>query len=302
MRDSVQLSNSELSLSLSPDLGGKVASLKDLRSGREWLWNNPYLQARLPVYGESYIEQLDVGGWDEIFPSVSPDQLEDGTKIPDHGDLVFLPADVSCEDDRTLTCRYHTRCFKTIFTRTLRLEGERVMVFYSLKSEQAAPVPYLWAAHPLIALESGMSLELGAGSEVYPGSDADQGGEMIFSRRPSGSWTYEVSDPDLDEGVKPQAHKCFFRVGSKPEVAIRCRDGSGLKLSWEGESVPYLALWMNLRAWSGSGSLPYFNLGVEPTTAPFDALSDAIQHRHQRVLGAGQTHCWGMQFELKHPV
>ena len=88
----IRLENDLLSLEILPEIGGKISSLFDKSSKREWLWTHPSLQRRPPVYGESYVENLDSGGWDEIFPSVSPCRLEDGTRIPDHGDLVFVPA------------------------------------------------------------------------------------------------------------------------------------------------------------------------------------------------------------------
>ncbi|MEN8172470.1 MAG: hypothetical protein ABFS03_06270, partial [Chloroflexota bacterium] len=39
----VGVNTGALSLGLIPELGGKINSLKDLRTGREWLWSNPRL-------------------------------------------------------------------------------------------------------------------------------------------------------------------------------------------------------------------------------------------------------------------
>ena len=41
--DTVQVDTGVLSLRLLPELGGKLSSLKDTRTGREWLWRNPRL-------------------------------------------------------------------------------------------------------------------------------------------------------------------------------------------------------------------------------------------------------------------
>src|SRR5205814_1423766 len=39
--ETVEVDTGVLGLSLMPDLGGKINSLRDLRTGREWLWRNP---------------------------------------------------------------------------------------------------------------------------------------------------------------------------------------------------------------------------------------------------------------------
>ena len=64
----IALESPFIRLVVRPDLGGRMTSLVDRRSGQEWLWENPYLAPRPVVYGESYTEQLDGGGWDEILP------------------------------------------------------------------------------------------------------------------------------------------------------------------------------------------------------------------------------------------
>ena len=68
----IRLVNESLSLEILPSVGGKISSIFDKSSGQEWLWTNPWLPLRQPVYGESYVGSLDFGGWDEIFPSVDP--------------------------------------------------------------------------------------------------------------------------------------------------------------------------------------------------------------------------------------
>src|SRR5204862_453084 len=61
-----------LSLCLIPALGGKINSLRDLRTGREWLWRNPRLPYRRAEPESAYVAVADTGGWDECFPTVAP--------------------------------------------------------------------------------------------------------------------------------------------------------------------------------------------------------------------------------------
>ena len=85
----LHLFNEALSLEILPVVGGKIASLFDKANGQEWLWTNPWLSLRDPAYGESYVGELDFGGWDEIFPSVDPCRISTPNGealVPDHGD------------------------------------------------------------------------------------------------------------------------------------------------------------------------------------------------------------------------
>ena len=58
----MHLFNEALSLEILPSVGGKIVSLFDKSYRQEWLWANPWLPLRNPVFGESYVGSLDFGG------------------------------------------------------------------------------------------------------------------------------------------------------------------------------------------------------------------------------------------------
>jgi len=69
--EALTVSNDVLSLTIVPDLGGKITSIRDLRTGREWLWTSDELPYRRLSYGASYLRQADTGSWDDCFPTVA---------------------------------------------------------------------------------------------------------------------------------------------------------------------------------------------------------------------------------------
>ena len=69
--DSVHVHTGVMELTLVPELGGKINSLRDARSGREWLWRHPRFKYKRVPHGSSYVNEADTGGWDECFPSVA---------------------------------------------------------------------------------------------------------------------------------------------------------------------------------------------------------------------------------------
>ncbi len=262
-----------------PACGGKIQSIRSLDTGREWLWHNPHLPLRQPVYGESYIEGIDFGGWDEIFPSVDPCVLElahgEIVSVPDHGDLVSLPWKVEECSEYNLRLSVEGRCFPFRFTRTLSVAESGIDLFYELTSEGQVPMPWLWCAHPLFRLEPGMEV-------CWQGRD----GQDIEG--------VTIPDPSAPDFL-PLAEKIFTESGVATSVEIRPSGGEVLRLDFDPEENPFLGLWVNFSAWSGCGSESYFNLGIEPSTAPCDALPEARYAKLHRSLNPGERRHWTLR-------
>ena len=47
------IENTRLRVTVEPGSGGKITSLRDLATGREWLWRNPHIERMAPSYGMS---------------------------------------------------------------------------------------------------------------------------------------------------------------------------------------------------------------------------------------------------------
>ena len=296
----IEIANEFLKLAIVPEAGCKITGLQSVKTGRQWLWANPFLPVAAPVYGASYVEQLDSGGWDEIFPSVAPDHTG-GLSIPDHGDLAQLPWQVLSQSATRLAAAVTTRFAPVRFTRTLTLEGNRLQADYRMENQGEKSVPYLWCAHPLIALEPGMRIELPQGTtmRIDGGVGVAAGTSFAWPHAPGLPALDRVPDPG-QAGFAPFAGKMFTAQNAVDTVAIATADGSEkLRLSWDRQSAPHLGLWLNCRGWSGCGSAPYFNLGVEPATAPFDALSAAVQDGSGRLFAPGASAAWSLTVTLE---
>ncbi|HEY5657658.1 MAG TPA: hypothetical protein VIY27_07695, partial [Myxococcota bacterium] len=160
-----------MTVSLLPEAGGKIADLSDRRTGRRWLWQNPHLPVRRAMYAADYGRELDSGGWDEILFSTDPCEVDlpDGSRraVPDHGDLVGQPwkvlaAGVDASGHAACDLAATGRAFAYDWRRVLTLDAERPLLTlqYSLRNSGEIAWPWQWCAHPLIAVERGMRLEL----------------------------------------------------------------------------------------------------------------------------------------------
>ncbi len=302
--EALLLANDWLEVGVVPELGGKIASLRDLHSGREWLWSSdqmPY--ARWP-YGTSYIAKADTGGWDECFPTVAacPDPRT-GLAWPDHGELWSQPWESRLEQTSD-----GTRLFSKAsgvqkpyrFSRTLYLHPNQAILelHYHVVNTGDQPLDYIWSSHPLLALEPGMRLEFpdSARFNLYYKPDSS-----VMDGAAPWPWPLEVNGLRLDSLPGPQA-KVAFKVWSQPLsegwAQLRAKDG-GLRFEFDPSQIPQVGLWLNLGGWSGAGTDPYYNLALEPCIGAQDSLYEAVQvYRQYRTLPPLGQASWRLKVRL----
>jgi len=281
-----------------PTWGAKIASLLD-SDGREWLWHNPYLPWQLPNAATSYVREADMGGWDECFPAVGPGPYPlapwQGRPIRDHGEVWAHAWQAEAAGD-SLRCVTKGDEFPYRLARTIRLAPDEPAfeLVYELTNLSKAPFAHLWCAHPLLAIKPGMQLLLPAGSPVRTTSRAlparftwPRAGELDFSQAPAhdAGWAAKLYVGPLTEG--------WAALGD-PET------GRELRFEFDPTEVPYVGLWLNYGSWSGAGSAPYYNLGLEPCTGAPDDLASAVDPAWNAfaTVAGYSTRTWSVRVRL----
>ncbi len=300
-----------LALTVIPALGGKIASLRDTRSGREWLWRHPRLPYRRWPHGSSYMV-ADTGGWDECFRSVSACAYTsppwEGAAIQDHGELWSQPTDGLATDrldGLTLTTRWRGVALPYVLTRTLTLTtgAATVHVDYRVENPSAAPIDFIWCVHPLIAIEPGMRIETPPGARFHCNGTTPPGALTAMNdlpfplslERPGGEAIDLSALPGPEAAVALKLWSAPLKEGW---ARVHAPDGA-LALRWDPASLPQLALWINLGAWAGDGGAPYYNLGLEPCIGAQDSLEDAVRlFRCFATLPPGGQRAWAYDLEL----
>jgi len=252
-----------LSLEVLPELGGKIASLRDRVTGREWLWTNPHLARRPARPGESYVEHHDTGGVDECLPDV-------------HGELWSCAWTVERSTKSELVLSVHGQSRSYLLRRTLRLapDAARLELAYELESQDAREIPFVYCLHALFAVEPGMRIEIPFATPIGV-----------------------VPDPRAP-GFQPWAAKRFLPA-ARGEAGLVSADGrEALRLRFDPAELPFVGLWQNYGAWSGAGTPPYFNLALEPGVGDDDALEEARAHGSHGVLAPGGRRRWWIALEL----
>ncbi len=307
----VRMSNGLVSLTLMPGLGGKLSSLRDLRNDREWLWRHPRMPYRSLPHGSSYIHEADTGGWDECFPSVAPCSYPAepwaGAAIQDHGELWSQPARLQLRHlgaAVALETTWRGVALPYSFSRAVRLAADspRLRVDYRVVSHSDAPLPFIWSAHPLIAIEPGMELRTPPGARFNCNGTSPPGLTDSLAGLPFPLTAQMPGGPlSLERLPAPEA-ALSMKLWSDPLAegwaALTARDGA-LRMSWDVGELPQLALWLNLGAWAGDGGTPYYNLGIEPCIGAQDSLATAVTERNMyATLPPRGARSWRLEVEL----
>lgn len=308
----IEANNGLIAFAVLPELGAKILSLRDLRTGREWLWTSDRLPLARHSYGASYIEKADTGGWDECFPTVAaceyPLVPHHGVALPDHGDL-WAQAWRSKVERRADRVEIVTSCSAVAlpceFTRrvSLRAGAARLDMHYAVRNGGSDPIAFIWSAHPLLRIEPGMVLEFPASAHfnVYSATARTnlpqrQGLHWPIPVRRDGHEVRIDPLPGPDAGV---AFKIWSERLAEGWSRLVANDGT-LHMRFDVAEIPHVALWLNAGGWSGIGGEPYYNIALEPCIGAQDSLAEAVTHyREYAILRPGETRRWTLTVDLE---
>ena len=307
--ESIRVHTGVAELTLIPALGGKISSLRDTHTNREWLWRHPrYPYKRVP-HGISYVAEADTGGWDECFPSVAacyyPSEPWQGSAIQDHGELWSQAADFEIHqqaDKVTLFNRWQGIALPYTFARNITVieNSACLRIDYEAENRSDQPIHYVWCIHPLLAIQPGMELYLPASARFHVAGTIPSNTltSMEILRYPFESAGLKF--PSLPEPSAARAIKIWSDPLSPGEgwATLHAHDGE-FRMKWDAARLPQIAAWMNFGAWAADGGTPYYNLGLEPCIGAQDSLADAVTQYHLfGTLPPHDSNTWWLEIEL----
>jgi len=307
--DSLSIQTGVMELSIIPELGGKVNSLRDTRTGREWLWRHPRFPYKQVPHGSSYTAASDTGGWDECFPSVAqceyPSAPWQGAAIQDHGELWSHPAEFEMDEPAgsiILRTRWQGIVLPYTFTRVIVLNenSSTARVDYEVVNNSDQPINYVWCIHPLLAIEPGMELLLPSSARFNVGGSIPQDLVPLEEKLQYPFVASGLNFPTLPETTAGRAIKIWSDPLPAGEgwASLRAHDGE-LKMLWDVALLPQVAAWMNFGAWAADGGTPYYNLGLEPCIGAQDSLNEAVnQYNLFATIPPHGTKSWWLEIEL----
>ncbi len=259
------LANESVRLAVAPELGGRVVSLQDRVSGREWLdgWQ-PAAKRRLwhPTDPADYVTGPGAG-IDECLPTVLPCTVK-RKALADHGELWNQPAamDAALVLAGVLACKWTLRALPLGFERRISLHANAVYFDYQLTNLAAKPTPFQWAWHPLFTWQPGDEMSFGPSINCCQAPD---GTVMAWPKPEPGR---NLARAEFAAGTD-QAAKVFVGPLASGAAEIKSASGARLNLEWPSAWFPYAGVWITRGAWKG-----LHHWAIEPTNAPVDRLSD----------------------------
>jgi hypothetical protein len=172
-------------------------------------------------------------------------------------------------------------------------------------------LPWLWSAHPLfpiipsLKIDAGISLEnLHTQSRIESSTLSSEKLSEELSEEPSEKLRWpKLGDIALNEfGTVATGIAAKVFIPATGEVRLSRNDNNespgSLTMRWDKHKLPWLGLWINDGGWSGLDAPPYRNVGIEPTSCPYDNV--AIAHRAGALewLEPGQSKRWTITLDL----
>ena len=283
------LANEAASISLAPELGGRVVSLRDRSAGREWLdgWS-PAAKRRIWHPTDPTDFNTSPGaGIDECLPTVLPCRIK-RKSLPDHGDLwnQRVELDSALAEAGTFLSRWTIKSLPLAFERRISLKNRKILFDYRIENLAETPTPFLWAWHPLFSMKRGDQIRFAPSLKTCLTPEGDR---LPWPIAQAG---HDLSRAKFPKGATPAA-KVFLGPLSKGRAEIKALNGARLSLAWPSELFPYAGIWITRGFWKG-----LHHWAIEPTNAPVDRLSDIKAASPASLLAPREIREWTLSVNL----
>jgi galactose mutarotase-like enzyme len=300
-RDAVKIENSFLTVVIIPEIGGKIASIFRKDKNFELLFQNKEEVYKTPeIYAP--FDQYDAAGFDDAFPTIDKSNVIVAGKnieYPDHGEIWSSKFDYKINDE-TVMLKYDSRILDYSYKKNIHLQGDRVIVEYSIENSGKTEFPCIWAMHCLINCEKDMQLlfpegtdkvinvhksrYLGEISEVhsYPLTRDTNGKHMYLDKILDSSVVNEEKYYVLG---KIKQGKCGAYYPSKDVT---------YNVYFDKHKLPYVGFWVTEGGFRGD-----YNCAMEPTNGFYDSIDIASRENKLQILKPGETLQFKIEIELK---
>ncbi len=288
------LDNGQVRVGVIPGLGAKVDSLAHLPTGREWLLAPAGAPPERHEYGSAFTAAV-LCGWDEMLPTIDPCRYPAepyaNVELPDHGEVWALPWQTVQFSDTSVTCAVKGRALPYRLRRSVSLEGLTVTMRYRLEVDGDAELALLWSPHPQFTVRPGTTLRLpatvGQLTAVVPGPHGDSTSSLHVGESGLDCTRIVPAGQDMMLYLQPEARANW--------AELRDPDGCWLRMSWDNEYLPYLAVWMDHGRYSPAVVCP------EPMTGFYDHLGRAYHDGKILIVTPGRPVRWSILVTLGGP-
>jgi galactose mutarotase-like enzyme len=297
------LQSEELIVFVLPNEGGRVASLKSRSSGLEFLTQSHRSGAYPRPAFTTPFSAGPCAGIEECLPTVGACGPETMCGlVPDHGDFWQLPWSVveAAEDSITIEAQGFSR--PLLFRKVLTVRGNELCVAYTIRNLGEIPSSFLYACHPLFAVEAGDRVSLPAGVDHLRLDYSRQ--NRLGSQGDTIRWPVTAGGVSLDRVPAKEASTADMLYSDRLQTGdcsiCRAATGEELHLRFSVEILPYLGVWLCYGGWpEGAAEHHQYAVALEPTTSPCNTLAQAKAEKSAVTLEAGAAYDFSITFEVR---
>lgn len=303
-KDRYELRNDFCAVSVAVAEGGRVASLRSVRSGLEFLTQARENRQPFTPGLSTPFQAGPCAGIEECLPTVGPSGPETvGGAAPDHGDFWQIPwtlVDAQASESVTLEATGFSRPFR--FRKQLSLSGSTLRAAYTLENFGQESLPFLYACHPLFAVDPGDRITLP--SEVKALDLYYSRNDRLGGRGSTLAWPVTSNGEVLDRAGRPDDHtaEMFYtgRLADCCDCAIhRESTGEALEIAFSLDTLPYLGLWFCYGGWPDTREQDLqYAVALEPTTSPCGTLAEAEANHLAPWISAKSALSWHISFTV----
>lgn len=274
------LENSQIKLTIRPDLGGRIDQLEDLQTGHSWLWHPSHytLETRSLPVGACFDDHW-TGGWDEVFPNDAAGLFRE-RNLADHGELWSQQWEILDCSPLSIRLGYQCQTVPVRVEKSIQLDPTRpeAKMMYWFENQSEEQIPFLFKHHAAIAIEAGDEILLPdcwvepaflefskiisqPGKTRFPKAVAANGDsvDLRFTPPPSSQLQEFYYSSDLSSGYCGIRHR---------------RTQTALVMLFDTNDFPYVWMFQSYGGWRN-----HYVVVVEPcTTMPSD-LEEACRSK-----------------------
>lgn len=282
------LQNSQLSVVVLPDHGGKVVSLYHCGNQFELLFQNPHPAFQTAAPGSDF-SKFEACGFDDAFPTIDPCEISIGestVSYPDHGEI--WSSSFSYEFSRQgVRLLYNGKVLPYRYEKSLSLQENSLICDYKIENTGETEFPYLWAFHCLVNYKKEMRLIFPDGvTEIISAMDCRTLGKAGKKHLFNSSYLSPPKDPMSKYYISGRIRhgKCGYYYPNENMVVF---------IEFNPEALPYLGFWCTTGGYRGDK-----NCAFEPATGYYDNAWNAFQHKTGSTLRPYETFCFRISITL----
>ena len=276
----VRLESAHLRVDVAPEVGGRIISVVDSKSGNEFLWRNEALRLERLAAGTEYDPNF-YGGIDELIPNDVPEQIDD-TEAPDHGELWTSALTARIEDDQLVLQGALPLTGLTYERRmSLRSDGPQMDLAYRIANPTDRAKHFMWKLHAALAVEVGDVIDCPA--------QRAQVVDPAWSRyKTLTPFDWPVIEGQRANVIGPKDGTVdFFYLFDLQAGRIRWRrpaNGLGFAYRFDTGVFPYAWLFASYGGLDG-----HYTVVLEPCTTMPISVNEAAGRGQCSSLGAGES-------------